>query len=308
MSLEINKISKFYGQQRALDKVTFSLKKGELAGFLGPNGAGKSTLMKIITGYLPASEGEIRANGIQVNPDNLDVKRMTGYLPENNPLYTDLYVRESLEIMAGFHRLPKPESRIREMIGLTGLEKEQHKKIGALSKGYRQRVGLAQALLHDPSILILDEPTSGLDPNQLNDIRALISGLSREKTVLLSSHILQEIEALCHRVIIISNGRLVADSTLQNLKEGKISQSQQVFVEFDREISATDLLQISGVAEVALLSKGWLVSGNAETDLRQALFRYAVSADLTLLALTERQQNLETIFQQLTTGLPEANP
>lgn len=206
MSVEIKNISKFYGSQKALDDVSFKVNMGEMLGFLGPNGAGKSTLMKIITGFIKASSGTVLVNGKNVDVDSIELKREIGYLPENNPLYADLYIAEYLEIVAGFYKLNDRQKRVREMIGLTGLEREKHKKIGALSKGYRQRVGLAQAMIHDPSVLILDEPTSGLDPNQLVQIRALISEIGREKTVILSSHILQEIEAICKRIVIINQG------------------------------------------------------------------------------------------------------
>jgi ABC-2 type transport system ATP-binding protein len=300
MSVEIKQITKYYGQQKAVDKLTFSLRKGELVGFLGPNGAGKSTLMKIITGFLSPEEGEVWVNGEKVTVDNIAVKRSIGYLPENNPLYTDLYVSEYLEIVAGFYRLPKVGSRVKEMIELTGLVPEQHKKIGALSRGYRQRVGLAQALIHNPSVLILDEPTSGLDPNQLKDIRAMISEISKEKTVLLSSHILQEIEAICPRVIIINRGKLVADSDLANLKEVRLNRQQQVYTEFSLPVSTTDLEKMAGIAGIAREGNGWLLSASGEEDIRPEIFRYAVQSGNTLLTLAERQQHFENIFQQLT--------
>src|SRR5690554_3791407 len=211
MNLSINNITKLFGKQKALDQISFSVGKGELVGFLGPNGAGKSTLMKMITGYLPPTSGEIKLDELVVSTQNYSVRQFIGYLPEHNPLYTDLYVRESLNVTAGFYKLGNRKKRVEEMIELTGLGDEQHKKIEALSKGYRQRVGLAQALIHDPLVLILDEPTSGLDPNQLTEIRELIKEIGKAKTVMLSTHIMQEVEAICDRVIIINNGKLVAN-------------------------------------------------------------------------------------------------
>ena len=302
MSLEIQQVTRYYGQQKALDNVSFSLKKGELAGFLGPNGAGKTTLMKIITGFLPPSEGEILINGIPMQIDIVELKREIVYLPENNPLYNDLYVAEYLDTAARFYRLRNIREKVREMIGLTGLEPEQHKKIGALSKGYRQRVGLAQALIHQPSVLILDEPTSGLDPNQVEEIRNLITGISEEKTVLLSSHILREIETICNRVVIINKGRVVADSDISELRDISLIQSQQVFAEFDRQVSSTAFSAIEGIHEFRQEGKGWLFTAIPGKDLRPALFRFAVDSRLTLLTLTERRQDLEDIFQQLTKG------
>ncbi len=300
MSVEIKEVTKLYGTQKALDQVTFSLREGELVGFLGPNGAGKSTLMKIIAGYLPSDGGEVLVNGARVDAGEVEVKRLIGYLPENNPLYTDLYVSEYLEIAAGFYKIAKPRQRVREMIAVTGLEQEQHKMIGALSKGYKQRVGLAQALLHDPPVLILDEPTTGLDPNQLGEIRSLIKEISRKKTVLLSSHILQEIEAMCQRVVIIHKGRLVADSDLIHLKAINLLQRQQVYTEFEKPVSPDLLQKIAGVATVAQEGKGWLISAEPDTDLRPGIFRFAMNSGLTLLALTEKRQNLEEVFQMLT--------
>jgi ABC-2 type transport system ATP-binding protein len=302
MSVEIKQITKYYGQQKAVDNVSFSLGKGELVGFLGPNGAGKSTLMKIITGFLSPEEGEVWVNGEKVTVDNIAVKRTIGYLPENNPLYSDLYVSEYLEIVAGFYRLPKVLSRVKEMIELMGLVPEQHKKIGALSRGFRQRVGLAQALIHNPPVLILDEPTSGLDPNQLKEIRAMISDISREKTVLLSSHILQEIEAICPRVVIINRGKLVADSDLAHLKEVRLNRQQQVYAEFSRPIMLADLEKLNNVAGIASEGNGWLLSASGEEDIRPEIFRYAVQSGNTLLTLAERQQHFESIFQQLTSA------
>jgi ABC-2 type transport system ATP-binding protein len=301
MSLEIRNITKYYGRQKALDNVSFNLRKGELVGFLGPNGAGKTTLMRIITGYIPADQGEIWVNGTKVTVESIQIKREIGYLPENNPLYNDLFVKEYLEVAAGFYKLVESRKRVEEMLSLTGLKKEQHKKIGALSKGYKQRVGLAQALLHDPAVLILDEPTNGLDPNQLGEIRSLITDISKEKTVLLSSHILQEIEAICERVVIINNGKLVADSNIKQLKDEGFKQNQQVYAEFEPAVSYPELISVGGLREIHQEGHGWLVTAEAGTDVRPLLFRFAVSSGITLLSLTERQQNLESIFRILTT-------
>jgi ABC-2 type transport system ATP-binding protein len=300
MSVEIRQIIKYYGRQKALDNVSFSLKKGELTGFLGPNGAGKSTLMKIITGYLAPDEGEVLVSGEKITIDSMAGKAGIGYLPENNPLYTDLYVSEYLEIAAGFYKLDRIKSRVNDMIDLTGLGQERYKKIGALSKGYRQRVGLAQALIHDPPVLILDEPTNGLDPNQLGEIRTMISEISKEKTVLLSSHILQEIEAICPRVVIIHQGKLVADSDLLHLKEIQINQNQKVFVEFDQPVTLSALRTLKGAGEIIPDAGGWLISSPGGEDIRPAIFRFAIESGRILLTMTERQQNLENIFQQLT--------
>ncbi|MCL1821912.1 MAG: ATP-binding cassette domain-containing protein [Prolixibacteraceae bacterium] len=300
MTVEIKHISKFYGRQKALDNVSFTTRQNELLGFLGPNGAGKSTLMKIITGFLQADDGEVRINGEKVAVDNVDIKSSIGYLPENNPLYPDLYVPEFLDIAAGFYKIGNRAARIKDMIALTGLEREKHKKIGALSKGYRQRVGLAQALIHDPSVLILDEPTTGLDPNQLGEIRALISSISREKTVIFSSHIMQEIEAVCSRVVIINQGKLVADSEISNLKSGFAKQAQKVAVLFDKEVSAAELCAIESVDEAAPEGEGWLLTATPDADVRPEVFRFAVATNRIILSLFEKQQNLENIFRELT--------
>lgn len=300
MTVEIQQVSKFYGAQKALDKVSFTLRKGELVGFLGPNGAGKSTLMKIITGFLSADEGEVLINGEKVTCDHSAIKRLTGYLPENNPLYSDLYVTEYLDIIGGLYQLSNRQARVKEMIELTGLGPERHKKIGALSKGYRQRVGMAQALIHDPEVIILDEPTSGLDPNQLKEIRAMISEISKEKTVLLSSHILQEIEAICPRVVIINQGKLVADSPLATLRDNQLSPQQVVFVEFQRPVDPAELIKIPGVSGVSPEGKGWLITSPGTDDIRPEIYRFAVQNGDGLLTLMEKQQNFENIFRQLT--------
>ena len=300
MIVETRNITKLFGKQKALDSISFSVNKGELVGFLGPNGAGKSTTMKIITGYLPQDEGDILIDGQKVSGQNLEYKKQIGYLPEHNPLYTDLYVKEFLEITAGFYHLKNKKQRIAEMIELTGLEIEQHKKIRALSKGYRQRVGLAQALIHDPSILILDEPTTGLDPNQLEEIRSLIRQISKEKTVILSSHIMQEVEAVCNRVLIINKGKIVADGNISEVKAGINIQNQIVVAGFKESVSAEQLVQIPGVNSVTQNELGWEIEAENETDIRQNIFQFAVANKLTLLTLFEKQQNLENVFHQLT--------
>lgn len=300
MSVETRAVTKLFGKQKALDAVSFILNKGELVGFLGPNGAGKSTMMKIITGFLPADDGQVLVNGLRVSPENIDVRKNIGYLPENNPLYTDLYVKESLEITAGFYQLAKVKNRVAEMVELTGLGREQHKKIGALSKGYRQRVGLAQALIHDPSILILDEPTTGLDPNQLEEIRNLIREISREKTVMLSSHIMQEVEAVCNRVIIINKGQIVADGGIAEVKTGNLHRGQVVLAEFDQNVLIEKLAVLKGVKNVAAIGNLFEIESQPGIDIRPAIFRFAVDNNLTLLMLAEKHQNLEGVFQELT--------
>ncbi|WP_319500161.1 gliding motility-associated ABC transporter ATP-binding subunit GldA [uncultured Draconibacterium sp.] len=300
MIVETRNITKLFGKQKALDSISFTVNKGELVGFLGPNGAGKSTTMKIITGYLPQDEGDILIDGQKISGQNLEYKKQIGYLPEHNPLYTDLYVKEFLEITAGFYHLKNKKQRIAEMIELTGLGIEQHKKIRALSKGYRQRVGLAQALIHDPSILILDEPTTGLDPNQLEEIRTLIREISKEKTVILSSHIMQEVEAVCNRVLIINKGKIVADGDINDVKAGINIQNQVVVAGFKENVSEDQLLQILGVSSVAKNELGWEIEAKNEADIRQHIFQFAVANKLTLLTLFEKQQNLENVFHQLT--------
>ncbi len=300
MSVEIRNISKFYGSQKALDNISFTVSKGEMLGFLGPNGAGKSTLMKIVTGYIKSSSGTVLVNGKNVGAESMEIKREIGYLPENNPLYSDLYITEYLEIVAGFYKLANSQKRVKEMIGLTGLESEKHKKIGTLSKGYRQRVGLAQAMIHDPSVLILDEPTSGLDPNQLVQIRSLISEISKEKTVILSSHILQEIEAICKRIVIINQGKLVADSRIEEIGRIEGNAVQKVFVAFNKQIPIEKLHEITGTGFCEYSADGYLISANSPDDIRPAIFRFAVKNDLVILAMVEKQQNLEEVFHSLT--------
>lgn len=301
MSILIDNISKYYGKQKAVDNLSTELRSGELVGFLGPNGAGKSTLMKIITGYLAAEEGKVEINGEEVSPDNHRIRQQVGYLPEHNPLYTDLYIKEYLQLTAGMYRLNNKKRQAERVIEMTGLGPEQHKKIGALSKGYRQRVGLAQALIHDPQILILDEPTTGLDPNQLEDIRSLIKEISREKTVLFSTHIMQEVEAICNRVLIINKGKLIADNPVENLKSGKLLSVQQVLVEFAEAVSPELIASSLKLNQIeAISAKSLLVHAPGDDDIRPALFRFAVQNKLTLLTLQEKQTSLEQVFQALT--------
>jgi ABC-2 type transport system ATP-binding protein len=302
MDLKISNITKLFGKQKALDEVSFSVGRGQLLGFLGPNGAGKSTLMKIITGFLPANSGEVFFGNHKVTFENTSLRRNTGYLPEHNPLYTDLYVKELLEITAGFYQLKNKKQHVARMVELTGLGDEQHKKIGALSKGYRQRVGLAQALIHDPQVLILDEPTTGLDPNQLEDIRSLIRSISREKTVILSSHIMQEVEAVCNRVVIINKGKIVADGSISEVRNGKLHRNQTIIAAFDKQVEKQQLLSLGAVKSAVFADDKWEIESDGKTDIRPVIFRFAVENNLTLLSMIQKQQNLESIFHQLTRG------
>lgn len=301
MSIKVNNVSKNYGKQKALNGLSFEVAKGEILGFLGPNGAGKSTMMKILTTFIPPTEGTAEVCGFDVREQSMEVRKNVGYLPEHNPLYLDMYVKEYLSFIAGLHQLQQKDKRVSEMIGLTGLGLEQHKKIGALSKGYRQRVGLAQALIHDPKVLILDEPTSGLDPNQLADIRALIKKIGKEKTLMFSTHIMQEVEAVCDRVIIINQGKIVADEKADMI--GRIGKNTAtITVEFDKEISAKLLQSIEGVERVENLGKmQWeFFSKNATDDIRPAIFNFAVQHHLTVLTINRTEKKLEEIFQLLT--------
>ncbi len=297
MSIEVNNITKKYGDQTALDNISFSVKKGEIVGFLGPNGAGKSTLMKILTTYLSADEGTATVNGYNVNNDPKAVQLSIGYLPEHNPLYLDLYVREYLAFNADIYKTPK--SRIEEVITLTGLTPESHKKISQLSKGYRQRVGLANALLHNPEVLILDEPTTGLDPNQLMEIRNLIKNAGKDKTVFLSTHIMQEVEAICDRVIIINKGKLVADKKLDNLIN---SDSEQVIeVEFDYQIEEQAISKLPHLKSYKNIHDfTWELTFISDKDMRPAVFDFAHDNGLKTLQLNQKNKNLETIFREIT--------
>jgi ABC-2 type transport system ATP-binding protein len=299
MSITVNKISKLYGEQKALQEVSFSVEPGTVTGFLGPNGAGKSTMMKILTCYLPPSMGNASVCGYDVEEQSMDVKRNVGYLPEHNPLYPDMYIKEFLAFSAGLHGLKNPAKKIAEMIEITGLAKEQHKKIGALSKGYRQRVGLAQAIIHDPKVLILDEPTTGLDPNQLSEIRQLITELGKEKTVLLSTHIMQEVKAICGRVIIVNQGKIVSDSSTEMLeKQGRV---EAVIVEFDKKIDAKLLQRVKGVEQVENIQENtWRLVGKEINLIRTGILPFAVENSLSVLTLKQEERGLEDIFRQLT--------
>lgn len=298
MSIEVINLSKYYGEQAAVNDISFSVKKGEIVGFLGPNGAGKSTTMKIMVGYIHASSGEVRINGQKVDVDNLETRKVIGYLPENNPLYTDMYVREYLEFIGKIYKIKNVRQRVDEMIEAVGLEVEQNKKIGMLSKGYKQRVGLAQALIHDPDVLILDEPTTGLDPNQIAEIRALIKRVGKEKTVILSTHIMQEVEAICDRIIIISKGELVANNSAAALKDQAAKQT--VYVEFDTQITKTELTKIPHVSKVKELNNGWLIETSEDIDLRKAVASHAQQKGWLVLTLQVKNKSLEEVFQELT--------
>ena len=304
MSIAVHGVTKFYGEQKALDNVSFEVKTGEIVGFLGPNGAGKSTMMKIITGFIPASSGKITVNGLAVEDENPEVKKQIGYLPENNPLYPEMYVREYLGFVASIYNAGSSKKKqIDNIIELTGLVSEQKKKIGSLSKGYRQRVGLAQALIHNPSVLILDEATTGLDPNQIVEIRNLIKEAGKEKTVMLSTHIMQEVEAICDRVIIIDNGVIVADELKSKIYSTIKHPKQIIKVEFDKDTPDSSLAEITNVKNVKKNQNNiWIIEAEGEEDIRPSIFKFAVKNNLTVLSLTKQESNLEDVFRQLTNG------
>lgn len=300
MSIEVSGITKQYGEQKAVNQASFSIGKGEIVGFLGPNGAGKSTTMKILTGYLSADTGTATLCGLDVSKFPIEVKRRTGYLPEANPLYPDMYVREYLAFIAGVHSLPQPGKAIEKVITLTGLTLESKKKIGQLSKGYKQRVGLAAALIHDPEVLILDEPTSGLDPNQIIEIRNVIKEQGKEKTVLFSSHILQEVEAICDRVIIINQGHIVADDSLANLRKGN-RHVHRVLVQFRETVEESFLRSLTGIDKVeAIAGQGFRVSTSHPDVVRKELLQLAIAQNLNIVSLQTEGSSLEEIFRSLT--------
>lgn len=300
MSVSVKDLTKIYGTQKAVDRVSFEAQKGEVLGFLGPNGAGKTTTMKIITCFIPQTSGQATVCGFDVEKESMEVRKRIGYLPEHNPLYKDMYVKEYLRFIGGMHKIRNLNSRIDDMIEMTGLEREQHKLIGTLSKGYRQRVGLAQAMIHDPEVLILDEPTSGLDPNQLAEIRRLIKKIGEEKTVLFSTHIMQEVQALCDRVIIINKGRLVANDSIEVLQQ-KISGRQLTVALFEKNVSADQLLRIPHVEEAQLIGDNrWQLFSTA--DIRKEVFEWAVQQKVGLLELYPQVSSVEDVFHKLTTN------
>lgn len=300
MSIEITNITKEYGIQKAVNDISFSIKKGEIVGFLGPNGAGKTTTMKILTSYIPATSGSALVCGFDVNQNPEEIRKNIGYLPEHNPLYKDMYVREYLSFVAGLHKIKSKKAKVEELINLTGLTREAHKKIGSLSKGFRQRVGLAQAMIHDPQVLILDEPTTGLDPNQLLEIRSLIRSIGKEKTVLFSSHIMQEVQALCDRVIIINQGVIVADDSIDMLTQYQ-EEEKLVVVEFDREVDEDKVLKVKGVKRIKSKSRNrYHLICEKDIETRKAIFDFAVANKMTLLEMKMDDYSIEDVFQKLT--------
>lgn len=299
MSISVKHLTKYYGEQAAVNNISFEAKNGEILGFLGPNGAGKSTTMKMITGFIPASEGTVEVCGLNIKEHSMKVRNMIGYLPENNPLYLDMYVKEYLAFIAKIYKLKNIDDRVTDIIKTVGLEKEQHKLIGALSKGYRQRVGLAQAIIHDPAVLILDEPTSGLDPNQLEDIRGLIKEIGREKTVMLSTHIMQEVEAICDRVIIIKNGDLVANERASDLQSR--TDTQVLYVEFEGNVSRNQLAKVKTIKKVESVgTNSFVLEATIEVDVRKTIAEYAKEKDLLILTLRREEKSLEEVFKSLT--------
>jgi ABC-2 type transport system ATP-binding protein len=300
VSIKVENVSKFYGNQEALSHVGIEAEKGEIIGFLGPNGAGKSTLMKILTCYIPASSGQAWVAGYDVNEQPLEVKKNIGYLPEHNPLYTEMYVREFLTFTAELYNIKDVKERVDEMIELIGLTREQNKKIEELSKGYRQRVGLAAAMIHDPEVLILDEPTTGLDPNQIVEIRDLIVKIGKNKSVLLSTHIMQEVEAMCSRVIIIDKGKIITDQPTEKLKLNMTS-GAVLEVEFEKEINSELLKEaINAVKIEKVKEKLYLIHSQENKDLRAAIFAWAVKENNAVLSQKEIEQSLEEVFKRLT--------
>ncbi len=302
MSITVQEVTKIYGKQKALDTVSFEIQKGEIVGFLGPNGAGKSTMMKIITGYIPPTFGTVKVNGWNIYEHTLEIKKQIGYLPEQNPLYYEMYVKEFLEFIAKLYGLSNVSARVREMIEICGLEVEQHKKIKALSKGYKQRVGLAQALIHNPSVLILDEPTSGLDPNQLEEIRRLIKQLGKDKTVMLSTHIMQEVEAVCNKVIIIHRGKIVASDTIEKVKH--FSSSSRIIVEFSIPLkkNAFSKLPLKNIEQIS--DTKWILETD-DISVTKQLMDIAVANNCTILSLNKEELKLEEVFKTLTQAIQQ---
>jgi ABC-2 type transport system ATP-binding protein len=301
MSIKVKHITKKYGEQKALDNVSLEIKTGEIVGLLGPNGAGKTTMMKIISCYLPPNIGSAEVCGMDVQKDSIKVRRKIGYLPETNPLYYDMYIKEYLNFVCGIFKVKKKKERIKEIIELTGLSPEAHKKIGALSKGYKQRVGIAQAMIHDPEVLILDEPTSGLDPNQIIEIRKLIKTIGRTKTVLLSTHIMQEVEAMCDRVVIINKGKIVADDKTEKIHLYEKSEGHRLIVEFDAKIpkkKISDLKQVKSVEEIT--PKKYIIYFDSKKDIRKDVFNLAVKENCAVISMQLEESSIESVFRELT--------
>jgi ABC-2 type transport system ATP-binding protein len=300
MSISVKNITKIYGEQKALDNVSFEIREGEIVGFLGPNGAGKSTMMKIITGYLPQTEGAVKVVDLEMEDSALELKQQIGYLPEHNPLYLEMYVWEFLEFVANLTGVKNKKERIAQVITLVGLDKEQNKVIESLSKVYRQRVGLAHAILHDPKVLILDEPTTGLDPNQIVEIRNLIREIGKNKTVMLSTHIMQEVEAICSRVIIINEGSIVADKPIESINE--VTEGVKIVkVQFDKQIQTDVFDALPEIIEVTLVGENtYELKTSAAVDVRAKLFALAVKKQLTVLELSLVERQLEQVFHDLT--------
>lgn len=301
MSISAKEVVKIYGTQKALDSVSFDIPAGGVVGFLGPNGAGKSTMMKIITCFLPPTSGTVTVCGHDVMKNSIEVRRLIGYLPEHNPLYLDMYVREYLTFTGEIYKIPNVKKRVEEMVERVGLGSEAHKKIDALSKGYRQRVGLAQAMIHDPQILILDEPTSGLDPNQLVDIRALIKEIGKEKTVMLSTHIMQEVEAICDRTIIINKGNIVTDRPTSELRTNIGGTGYELLIEFSGNISKSALLKINGIVAAESTSENfWIIRTNTNVDIRKDIAEMALQQNIAVLSMNKKELKLEEVFKELT--------
>lgn len=302
MSIEVKNITKIYGRQKALNDVSFNVDSGEIVGFLGPNGAGKSTMMKILTGYIPQTQGSAKVCGMDIISKSMDVRKVVGYLPESNPLYGDMYVKEYLRFVAGMHKVSGNISKlVDKMIEMTGLGLEQKKKIRMLSKGYKQRVGLAQALIHDPKVLILDEPTSGLDPNQLIDIRNLIIEIGKQKTVMLSTHIMQEVEAMCKRVIIIDRGKIVTNKDVADIQEEIQDEVTFFECEFDKMVTEEELLKIPDVINATHTGNNyWILSAKKGNDIRGAVSKWAVNKDIVVLTMKKAEASLEDVFHKVT--------
>jgi len=300
MSVKVEQLTKIYGHQRAVDAINFEVKAGEILGFLGPNGAGKTTTMKMITAYIPPTSGKAFVDGLNVEENTLATQTKIGYLPEHNPLYKDMYVKEYLNFVAQLYKIPSARKRIHDLIEMTGLGREQHKLIGALSKGYRQRVGLAQAMIHDPEVLILDEPTSGLDPNQLAEIRSLIKQLGEKKTVIFSTHIMQEVQALCDRVIIINQGKLVADDSIDHL-QARMKGEIMITIAFAKKVAKEKLEKLNGVSSIEDIGHHrWRLLTATNKDIRADIFRLAVELDAPLIEMHKDELSVEDVFRQLT--------